>query len=95
MHPSERVLRLGQGGVIITSVMPSVFIGGKQFSWGERTFIMAHVNATPDSFSGDRLNLDVDAAVFLAKKMVLEGADLINVRGGVQPTRRPAGVRSR
>jgi dihydropteroate synthase len=30
-------------------------IGPREFSWGERTFVMGIVNVTPDSFSGDGL----------------------------------------
>jgi dihydropteroate synthase len=30
-------------------------IGRRRFAWGERTFVMGIVNATPDSFSGDGL----------------------------------------
>jgi dihydropteroate synthase len=32
-----------------------VVIGGTTFAWGERTYVMGIVNATPDSFSGDGL----------------------------------------
>jgi dihydropteroate synthase len=56
-------------------------IGGRRFSWGERTYIMGVVNVTDDSFSGDGLGRDVDAAVAQAERMVQEGADLIDVGG--------------
>jgi dihydropteroate synthase len=42
---------------------------------------MGIVNVTPDSFSGDGLGDNVDAAVFQAVKMREDGADLIDVGG--------------
>jgi dihydropteroate synthase len=42
---------------------------------------MGIVNVTPDSFSGDGLALDVDAALRLAVQMREEGADIIDVGG--------------
>jgi dihydropteroate synthase len=59
---------------------PSLTLGGRQFCWGERTFIMAVVNATPDSFSGDGV-LDPRAAAELARRFEDEGADIIDVGG--------------
>jgi dihydropteroate synthase len=70
-------------------------IGGRLFVWGSRTFVMGIVNATPDSFSGDGLlareHADrqgttvagdvVAAGVALARRMVAEGADLLDVGG--------------
>ena len=37
-------------------------IGGTPFVWGSRTYVMGVVNVTPDSFSGDGIGSDVDAA---------------------------------
>ncbi len=65
-------------------------IGGRRFGWGERTFVMGIVNATPDSFSGDGLlapgtGADPDeairAALVQADRMVAEGADLLDIGG--------------
>ncbi|MEN8614917.1 dihydropteroate synthase [Dehalogenimonas sp. THU2] len=56
-------------------------IGGTVFRWGERTFIMGILNVTPDSFSGDGLANDIDAAVEQARRMVDEGADIIDIGG--------------
>jgi len=65
-------------------------IGGRRFGWGERTFVMGIVNATPDSFSGDGLltpgtSADPDeaiqAALNQADRMIAEGADLLDVGG--------------
>jgi len=59
---------------------------GRTFVWGERTYIMGVVNATPDSFSGDGLDADLGAMVDLALEMEAAGADIIDVGG--ESTRR-------
>jgi dihydropteroate synthase len=56
-------------------------IGGKRFEWGSRTYVMGIVNVTPDSFSGDGLGTDIDAAIEQGLRMVSEGADMIDVGG--------------
>jgi dihydropteroate synthase len=56
-------------------------IGGTEFRWGERTYVMGVVNVTPDSFSGDGSGGDVEAAVRQAVGMVGDGADVIDVGG--------------
>jgi dihydropteroate synthase len=59
-------------------------IGSTTFAWGERTFVMGILNVTPDSFSGDGLVRGGDvvaAAVEGARRMVDEGADLLDVGG--------------
>jgi dihydropteroate synthase len=56
-------------------------IGGREFVWGSRTYVMGVVNVTPDSFSGDGLGGDVDAAVHQATRMAGDGADIIDVGG--------------
>jgi dihydropteroate synthase len=56
-------------------------IGGRRFEWGARTYVMGIVNVTPDSFSGDGLGADHDAAVQRGLSMVQQGADMIDVGG--------------
>src|SRR5664280_3211126 len=60
-------------------------IGPRTFTWGSRTFVMGILNVTPDSFSGDGLVAaggdPVRAAVALARSMVAQGADLLDVGG--------------
>jgi dihydropteroate synthase len=61
-------------------------IGRRAFAWGERTFVMGIVNATPDSFSGDGLLAAtgdgvVDRAVAQGRARVEAGADLLDVGG--------------
>lgn len=58
-----------------------IIIGGREFAWGVRTYIMGVVNVTPDSFSGDGLGDNVDAAVRQAAQMCEDGADIIDVGG--------------
>jgi dihydropteroate synthase len=48
---------------------------------GRRTLVIGIVNVTPDSFSGDGLGTDVDAAVTQAWRMAREGADLVDIGG--------------
>jgi len=50
------------------------------FHWGKRTYVMGIINLSPDSFSGDGLDSH-DAAVAQARRMVSEGADIIDVGG--------------
>ena len=62
-------------------------IGPRTFSWGDRTYLMGILNATPDSFSGDGLLSDPaagdprDAAVATGQAMVAAGADILDVGG--------------
>ena len=48
---------------------------------GSKTLIMGVINATPDSFSGDGIDIDVDAALMRANHFVKNGVDLIDVGG--------------
>lgn len=57
-----------------------ITIGGREFAWGERTYVMGIVNVTPDSFSGDGVT-GVDEAVRQAVAMCEAGADLIDIGG--------------
>jgi dihydropteroate synthase len=55
--------------------------GGREFRWGERTYIMGIINVTPDSFSGDGLGVDIEAAVAQGQCFVCEGADILDIGG--------------
>lgn len=51
------------------------------FDYNKRTYIMGILNVTPDSFSdGGKFN-EIEAAVSQAKKLVEDGADIIDVGG--------------
>ena len=54
--------------------------GNMEFNWGERTYVMGIVNASPDSFSGDG-STDIEASVTLGCRFVEEGADILDVGG--------------
>lgn len=56
-------------------------INGKTLQWGARTYVMGIINVTPDSFSGDGLAGDVDAALVLARRFLEAGADFLDVGG--------------
>ncbi len=51
------------------------------FPWGERTYIMGILNITPDSFSDGGEFYNLNAALLQGKRMVAEGADIIDVGG--------------
>ena len=56
-------------------------IGNKEFKLGDRTYIMGILNVTPDSFSdGGKFN-EIEAAVKQAKRLVIDGADIIDIGG--------------
>ena len=51
------------------------------FPWGQRTFVMGIINVTPDSFSGDGLGANVDAAVEQGLSFEALSADMLDVGG--------------
>jgi dihydropteroate synthase len=77
--------------------LPPTRIGARTFAWGERTFVMGILNVTPDSFSGDGLVADgrvdpVTAAMALARRMVDDGADVLDIGGeSTRPGHAPVG----
>ena len=69
----------------LSSLTDLTVANGERLSWGRRTYIMGVINVTPDSFSGDGLKGDVDAAVEQALRFECEGADFIDI--GAESTR--------
>jgi dihydropteroate synthase len=82
-------------------------IGPTTFRWGERTFVMGILNVTPDSFSGDGLLAEtegeggggagapdpIEIAVATGRRMVGEGADILDVGGeSTRPGHEPVAV---
>jgi len=62
---------------------------GARYAWGERTYVMAIVNVTPDSFSGDG-SVEASGAVTRALAQWDAGADLLDVGGeSTRPGHRP------
>ncbi|GAI21377.1 unnamed protein product [marine sediment metagenome] len=63
------------------SLLTTTRIGNAEFRWGERTYVMGICNLSPDSFSGDGLGSDIEAAIEQARRFVVEEADIIDVGG--------------
>ncbi len=64
-------------------------IGGATFEWGARTYVMGVLNITPDSFSDDGLNANLEAAVEQALRFERDGAHILDIGG---ESTRPPGV---
>jgi dihydropteroate synthase len=71
-------------GEIRESLPPTIW-NGHELRWGARTYVMAILNLTPDSFSGDGLAGSVDAALSAALSAVEDGADILDL--GAESTR--------
>lgn len=56
-------------------------IGNQLFEIGKRTYIMGILNITPDSFSDGGQYNSIDNAINHAKKMIEEGADILDIGG--------------
>lgn len=63
---------------------------GRALTFGARTLVMGILNLTPDSFSDGGDFLPVDAAVAHARRMLEQGADIIDIGG---ESSRPGHVR--
>jgi dihydropteroate synthase len=67
--------------------------GNTEFRWGEKTYVMGIVNLSPDSFSGDGIGADIGVAVEQARRMVAEGAEVVDVGGeSTRPGTKPLSV---
>ncbi len=55
--------------------------GKKYFDPGKKPVIMGILNVTPDSFSDGGMFVDVDKAICQCRKMIAEGADIIDIGG--------------
>jgi dihydropteroate synthase len=64
-------------------------VGKWSLPWHERTLVMGILNVTPDSFSDGGQYDSTDAAIEHARRLVEDGADIIDVGG---ESTRPAGV---
>ncbi|MBN1176939.1 MAG: dihydropteroate synthase [Dehalococcoidales bacterium] len=77
----------------MNETLPLTRCGNTEFRWGERTYVMGVCNLSPDSFSGDGLGGDVEATLDQARRMVAEGADVIDVGGeSTRPGTEPMSV---
>ncbi len=81
-------LPAGAGSGVPGRLAP-IRLHGREFAWGARTFVVGILNVTPDSFSGDGLlgrdggptDEAVAAAVALGRRMVEDGADILDIGG--------------
>jgi dihydropteroate synthase len=71
-------------GEIRESLPPTIW-NGHELRWGARTHVMAILNVTPDSFSGDGLDGNTDVALSAALSAVDDGADILDL--GAESTR--------
>jgi dihydropteroate synthase len=72
----------------LTAVNPLLFrLPRRTLDLSGRPLVMGIVNLNPDSFAGDG-TLDVDAAMQQARRMMAEGADMIDVGGESARTNR-------
>jgi len=63
------------------STLATTRCGDMELRWGERTYVMGILNVTPDSFSGDGVGDDIEAAIARARQLADEGADIIDIGG--------------
>jgi len=63
------------------STLAATRCGDVELRWGEKTYIMGILNVTPDSFSGDGVGGDIEAAIARARQLAGEGADIIDIGG--------------
>lgn len=61
--------------------MPATRWGDYELVWGAKTYVMAILNVTPDSFSGDGLLGQESEALARAEAAVAEGADILDIGG--------------
>ena len=65
--------------------LPPTTWNGRELRWGAKTHVMAILNLTPDSFSGDGLGGNANAALTAALRAVDDGADILDL--GAESTR--------
>jgi dihydropteroate synthase len=69
-------------------------VKGREFNWSKRTYIMGILNVTPDSFSDGGEFFDINDAIARAKKMISEGADIIDIGGeSTRPGAKPVSTK--
>jgi dihydropteroate synthase len=85
----------GEVGAAIGAVLmarggppPPLELPAHRLEFGRRTLVMGILNVTPDSFSGDGVGDDLDAAVARALSLAEAGADIVDVGGeSTRPSR--------
>ncbi|MFA5367555.1 MAG: dihydropteroate synthase [Dehalococcoidia bacterium] len=67
-----------------------MFLRGRELCWGRKTYVMGILNVTADSFSGDGVGSDLEVAMARARRLVEDGADIIDVGGeSTRPDSKP------
>lgn len=83
-------------GAALTSTEPTptpLRLRGRALVWGTKTYVMAILNTTPDSFSGDGIAGDPSRAIDLTAAWVAAGADIVDVGGeSTRPGGSPVGA---
>ena len=59
----------------------TLLVNGKEYTLGQRTWIMGVINITPDSFSDGGFHFDKDKAVERGLQLREEGSDIIDIGG--------------
>jgi dihydropteroate synthase len=64
-------------------MIPPLTLGSHTFIWGQRTYVMGILNATPDSFSGDGLfaSQKENAGLEIARHFIELGVDILDIGG--------------
>jgi dihydropteroate synthase len=70
---------------------PALVARERTLPMGEQTYVMAIINLTEDSFSGDGIGSDLDEAVRRAVAAIEEGADIVDI--GAESARSDVPVR--
>jgi dihydropteroate synthase len=60
---------------------PTLTIRDREFSWGDRTYIMGVLNVTPDSFSDGGEFISLQNALNQAQHLEISGADILDIGG--------------
>ncbi len=79
--------------VSMVATLGSTVCRGHELRWGEKTYVMGVLNMTPDSFSGDGLVGDIQAAAARAIAFAGDGADIVDIGGeSTRPGSTPVGA---
>ncbi|MDD3149426.1 MAG: dihydropteroate synthase [Candidatus Gastranaerophilales bacterium] len=65
----------------LTIKLKSLKIRNIEFDWHKKTYIMGILNVTPDSFSDGGKHFSIENAVKQAKRLIDEGADILDIGG--------------
>jgi dihydropteroate synthase len=82
----------GAGGYLPELIRPQRTIGGRVFDFDREVAVMAIVNRTPDSFYDRGATFGLEAALDRARRLVAEGADIVDIGGVKAGKGRPVSV---